>query len=119
MHRSLRSLPKFVLFTALVHSANPVFLAVSESWHWRPPKPLKFPSLTITFSDKIELPRGAELQSTAGIACRVLSYYPGLYPNNSSFYFSKSTSPETSLLLLPLAIDHLLPPAVPWIPYAN
>uniref|UniRef100_A0A674AVZ2 Stathmin-4 n=1 Tax=Salmo trutta TaxID=8032 RepID=A0A674AVZ2_SALTR len=37
--------------------------------------------------EKIELPKGAELQSTAEIACRVLSYYPGLCPNNLSFYF--------------------------------
>jgi hypothetical protein len=59
---------------------------VPESW---PPKTLKFPSLTITFSAKIDLPKGAELQSTAAIACRVLSYYPGLYTNNSSFYFLK------------------------------
>uniref|UniRef100_A0A8C7PKK7 Rotatin n=1 Tax=Oncorhynchus mykiss TaxID=8022 RepID=A0A8C7PKK7_ONCMY len=33
----------------------------------QPPKVLTFPSQTITFSDKIELPKGAELQSTAEI----------------------------------------------------
>ena len=56
MHVNIRSLlPKFVLFTALAHSANADVLAVSESWLRRPPKTLKFPSLTITFSDKIEL----------------------------------------------------------------
>lgn len=38
-------------------------------------------------SDKIELPKEAELQFTAEIVCRVLSYHPGLCPNNSSFYF--------------------------------
>ena len=33
MHVNIRSLlPKFVLFTALVHSANPDVLTVSESW---------------------------------------------------------------------------------------
>ena len=33
MHVNIRSfLPKFVLFTALAHSANPDVLAVSESW---------------------------------------------------------------------------------------
>ena len=33
MHDNIRSLlPKFVLFTALAHSANPDVLAVSESW---------------------------------------------------------------------------------------
>ena len=69
--------------------------------------------------DKIELPKGTELQSTAEIACRVLSYYPGLCPNNLSFYFKKSTIPETSLSQLLLAIDHLLLPAVPWTPYVN
>ena len=33
MHVNIRSLlPKFVLFTALAHSANPDVLAMSESW---------------------------------------------------------------------------------------
>jgi hypothetical protein len=33
VHVNIRSLlPKFVLFTALAHSANPDVLAVSESW---------------------------------------------------------------------------------------
>jgi hypothetical protein len=86
MHVNIRSLlPKCVLFSALAHSDN--VLAVFESWIGKPPKIQKLPSQTITFSDRIELPKGAELQSTAKIACRVLSYYPGLYPNNSSFYF--------------------------------
>ena len=43
--------------------------------------------IAITFSDKIELPKGVELQSTADIACRVLSYYPGLCSINLSLYF--------------------------------
>ena len=77
MHVNIRSLlPKFVFFNALAHSTNPDFLAVSE-----------FPFLTIPFSNKIALPTGAVLQFTAKITCRVLSYYPGLYPNNLSFYF--------------------------------
>ena len=54
MHVNIRScLPKFVLFTALAHSSNPDVLAVSESWL------RKFPSPTRTFSNKIELPKGA------------------------------------------------------------
>ena len=85
MQVNIRSLlPKIVLFTALAHSANPDVLAVSESWLR---KILTFSSQTTTFSDKIELTKGAVLQSTAKIACRVLSYYPGLYPNNLNFYF--------------------------------
>jgi hypothetical protein len=88
MNVNIRSLrPKFVLLTALAHSANPDVLAVSESCLGKPPKSLKSPSVTITFSAKIEMPKGAVLQSTAKIACRVLYYYPSLYPNNSSFYF--------------------------------
>ena len=60
MHVNIRSLlPKFVLFTALAHSANPDVLAVSESWLR---KATKNPEMSIqTFSDKIELPNGAEL----------------------------------------------------------
>ncbi|KAM9414442.1 uncharacterized protein ACWYII_023767 isoform 2-T4 [Salvelinus alpinus] len=89
MHVNIRSLlPKFVLFTALAHSANPDVLAVSESWlRKRPPKILTFSSPTTRFSDKIERPKGAVLQSIAKIACRVLFYYPGLFPNNLNFYF--------------------------------
>ena len=58
MHVNIRSLlPKFVLPTALAHSANPDYLVVSESWLKRTTKTLKSPSLTITFSAKIELPK--------------------------------------------------------------
>jgi hypothetical protein len=86
MHVNIRRiLPKFVLFTSLKQSAIPDVLAVSESWFRKATKILKCPSPTTTFSDKIELPKGAELQSTADIACRVLSYYPALCPNSSSF----------------------------------
>ena len=68
MQVNIRSLlPKFVLLTALAHSANPDVLAVSESWLRKATKILTFPSPTTTFSDKIELPKGAELQSTAEI----------------------------------------------------
>jgi hypothetical protein len=58
---------------------------MSESW-LRQPKILTFPSPITTFSTKIELPKGVELQSTAATACRGMSCYPGLYPNSSSFY---------------------------------
>ena len=82
MHVNIRRLlPQFVLFTALAYSANPDVLAVSESWLRKATKNPDISILTIIFSNKIELPKGAEL------ACRVLSYYPGLCPNNLSFYF--------------------------------
>jgi hypothetical protein len=51
----------------------------------RTPKILKFPFSTTTLSVKIELTKGEELQSTAEMACKVLSYFPGPCPNNSSF----------------------------------
>ena len=76
MHVNIRSLlPKFVLFTDLAHSANLDVLAVSESWLR---KTTKNSEMFIPNYNKIELPKGAVLQSTAKIACRVLSYYPGL-----------------------------------------
>ena len=55
----------FVLFTALAHSANPDVLAVSESWFRKATKNPEMSISKLTFSDKIELPKGAELQSTA------------------------------------------------------
>jgi hypothetical protein len=85
----------------------------------RPSKVQKFPSPTTTFSDKIELPKGVELQSAAEIAWRSLSYHQGLCPKKLSFYFFKSTFPETSLSLLPLVIDPPQPTAVPWTTYVN
>jgi hypothetical protein len=82
MHVNIRSLlPKFVLFTALAHPANLDVPAVSESWLRKTKEKLKCPSLTIIFSDNIELPKGVEL------ACRVLSYYSRLCPNNLSFNY--------------------------------
>ena len=87
MHVNSRSLlPKVVLYTALAHSANPDVVAMNPGLG-RLTKTQKSPSLTIPFSDKIELPKGAELQSTAEIGCIVMSYYPGLCPNNLSLYF--------------------------------
>ena len=83
MHVNIRSLhPKFVLLTAL---ATLMSLPCLNPGFGRPPKIQKCPSLTTTFSIKIKLPKGEELQSTAEMACRVLSYFPGPCPNNSSF----------------------------------
>ena len=85
MHVTFRSLlPKFVLLNALANFANPDVLAVSEFWHRKATKNSEiFLYPTITFSIKIEL--GEELQSTAEIACKVMSYFPGPYPNSSNY----------------------------------
>ena len=83
MHVNIRSLlPKFVLLTALAHSANPDVLAVSESWLRKATKnsEISFPNYNIFHQDRTA--KGAELQSTAETACRVLSCYPGLCPNS-------------------------------------
>jgi hypothetical protein len=40
----------------------------------------------------MELPKAAELQSAAEIACRVLSYYPGLCQNNLKIHLSRNKS---------------------------
>ena len=88
MHVNIRSLlPKFVLFTALAHSANPDVLAVSESWLRKATKnsEISIPNYNIFQLDRTA--NGVEMQSTAEISCRVLACYPGLCPNNSSFYF--------------------------------
>jgi hypothetical protein len=75
-------------YSALAHSANPDVLAVSESWLRKATiSILRFPYPATTFSIMIELPKGEELQSTAEIACNVLSYFPGLYTNSLNFLF--------------------------------
>ena len=58
MHVNVRSLlPKFVLLTALAHSANLDVLAVSESWLRKANKnpEMSIPNYNI---DKTELPKG-------------------------------------------------------------
>ena len=88
MHVNIRSLiPKIVLLTALAQSDNPDVLAMSESWLRKATKNSEIYILNYTFSITIELPKGKELQSTAERACKVLSYFPGLYPNSSNFNF--------------------------------
>ena len=76
MHVNMRSLlPKF---TALAHSANPDVLAVSESWLRKTTKnsEISIPYYNIFRQDR------TVWQSTS----KILSYYPGLYPNNWNFY---------------------------------
>ena len=86
MHVNIRSLlPKFVLLTALAHSTNPDVLAVSESWLRKATKNSEISIPNYNIFVKIELPKGEELQSTAEIACKDLSYFPGLCPNSLSF----------------------------------
>jgi hypothetical protein len=84
MHVNIKSLPhKFALFTTLAHSANPDVLAMSDFWLRKDTKnpEISFPNLNIFRQDRIAKGGGV------AIYCRVLSYYPGLCPNNSSFYF--------------------------------
>ena len=75
MHVNFRSLlPKFALFTALAHSANPDVLAVSEYWLR---KSTKNPEMSIPNYNIFRQDRTAK--STAEIELCRLSYYPGLY----------------------------------------
>jgi hypothetical protein len=74
MHVNIRSLlTKFVIFTALADSANPDVLGGSESWFRKITKTheISIPNYNIFRQDRAS--KGAELQYTAGIACRVLS----------------------------------------------
>ena len=76
IHVNIRSLlPKFVLLTALAHSANPDVLSMSESWFRKATKnpEISIPNYNIFI--KIELPKGQELQYTAEIACTVAACY--------------------------------------------
>jgi hypothetical protein len=85
MHVNIRRLlPKFVIVAALAHSANPDVLAVSESLLRKATKnsEVSIPDYKMFCQERT----AKELQSTAEIACRVLSYYPGLCPISSGFY---------------------------------
>ena len=105
MHVNIRShLPKFFfLFTALAHSANPDVLAVSESWLGKGTKnpEIFIPTYNIFRQDRTAKVGGVSLQS--------------------SVLLSRSVPKQFKLLILKihLAIDHPLPPAVPWTPYVN
>ena len=66
MHVNIRShLPKFVLLTALAHSANPEVLAVSESWLRYPTKNSEFsiPHYNIFRQDRTAKGGGVSLKS--------------------------------------------------------
>uniref|UniRef100_A0AAZ3Q1C9 Sorting and assembly machinery component 50 homolog, like n=1 Tax=Oncorhynchus tshawytscha TaxID=74940 RepID=A0AAZ3Q1C9_ONCTS len=69
------------------HSANPDVRAVSESWLRKTSKnpEISIPNYNIFRQDRTA--KGAVLQSTAERACRVLSHYPDLYPNDLTFYY--------------------------------
>ena len=85
MHVNIRSLlPKFVFLTALAHSANPDVLAVSESWLRKATKNSEISIPNYNIFRQYRGPKGEELQSSAEIACKVLSYFPGLCPNSLS-----------------------------------
>jgi hypothetical protein len=86
-HRNPRPVDNFIIVEALngdvhessidpliLHIVNMVLELTLNPGLGRPP-----------FSIKIELPKGEELQSTAEIACKVLSYFPGLCPNSLRF----------------------------------
>jgi hypothetical protein len=79
MHVNIRSLlPKFVLFTALAHSANPDVLAMSESWLR---KPTKNPEISILNYNIFQQERTAKGGGVA-IYCRdsiIELYRPSRY----------------------------------------
>ena len=109
MHVNIRSLlPKFVLFTALAHSANPDVL---ESWLRETTKnsEIFIPNYNIFRQDRTAKGGGVAIYCKESLQRCVLQY--------------NSVPKEFELLLLkinlPLAIDLLLPPAVLSIPYVN
>jgi hypothetical protein len=79
--RSLLS--NFVLLTAFAHSANPDVLAVSESWFRKSTKNSEFHTKLQHFNVKIANPPPLAVRSTAEMACKVLSYFPGLCSDSS------------------------------------
>ena len=67
LHVNIRSLlPKFVLLTALAHSANPDVLAVSESWRRKATKnsEISIPSYNIFHQDRTTKGGGVSLQNS-------------------------------------------------------
>jgi hypothetical protein len=67
MHVNIRSLlPKYVLFTALAHSANPDVLVVSESWLRKTTKnsEMLIPNYNIFRQDRTAKGGGVSLQSS-------------------------------------------------------
>jgi exonuclease III len=94
MHVNIRSLlPKFVLFTALAHSANPDVLAVSEPWLR---KTTKNPEISIPNDNIFRQDRTAKGSGVA-IYCR-----DGL---QSSVLLSRSVPKQFELLLLKIHLS--------------
>ena len=120
MHVNIRSLlPKFVLFTALAHSANPDVLTVSESCLR---KATKYSDISIPNYNIFRQDRTAKGGGDA-IYCRDSL--------QSSVLLSKSVPKQFELLLLKIHLSRNKfltvaacyrppsAPAVPWAPYVN
>ena len=94
MHVNIRSfLPKFVLFTALVHSANADLLAVSESWFR---KATKIPEMSIPYYNIFRKDRTAK-------GGRVAIYC--IDSLQSSVILSRSVPKQFELLLLKIHLS--------------
>uniref|UniRef100_A0A674BCQ0 Reverse transcriptase domain-containing protein n=1 Tax=Salmo trutta TaxID=8032 RepID=A0A674BCQ0_SALTR len=75
MHVNIRSLlPKFVLFTALAHSANPDVLAVSESWLRKSTKNCEIfiPNYNVFRQDRTTKGGGVAIYCRDSLQCSVL-----------------------------------------------
>jgi exonuclease III len=120
MHVNIRNpLPKFVLLTALAHSANPDVLAVSESWLR---KAIKNSEMSIANYNIFHQDRTAKGGGVA-IYCRESL--------QSSVILSRSMPKQFELILLKMnlsrnksltvAVCYRPPqlPAVPWTPYVK
>jgi hypothetical protein len=120
MHVNIRSLlHKFVLFTALAHSANPDVLAVSESWLRKTTKnpEISIPIYNIFWQDRTAKGGGVaiycrdSLQSSVLLSRSVPKQFELLLKNK---HLSRNKSLTVAACYRPPSA-----PAVPWTPYVN
>ena len=114
MHVNIRSiLPKFVLLTALAHSANPDVLAVSASWLRKAPKnyEISIPNYNIFHQDKTAKGGGVSLQSNVILSRSI--------PKQFELLIKKITLSRNKSLTVAACYRPPQLPAVPWTPVVN
>jgi exonuclease III len=120
MNVNIRSLlPKFVLLTALAHSANPDVLALSESWFRKATKHsvISIPNY-IFHQDRSAKGGGVAIYCRESLQSSVI--FSRSMPKQFKILILKMyLTFEISPSLLPPVIDPPQLPTVPWTPYVN
>jgi hypothetical protein len=116
MHVNIKTLhPKFVLFTALAHSAKTNVLALSESWLRKATKNPEIPIPVYNIFRQDRIVKGGGVAINCRDSLQIFVILSRYVPKQFELLLLKiHLSRNKSLTIV---IDPLQPPAVPWTPY--